>query len=111
MPVVESTKFAYGQRATLGDPAFTANVSMLESSYLTEDVAAAARARIVTNQTFPVGYYNPTNFYPTRESGTSHLATADGSGMAVSLTTTVNLLWGSRVSELNPQSPFEPSLL
>lgn len=74
---------------------------MLERSYLTEEVAAAARAKIVDNATFPTSYYNPSNYYPSRESGTSHLATADGSGMAVSLTTTVNLIWGSRVSELN----------
>jgi gamma-glutamyltranspeptidase/glutathione hydrolase len=72
---------------------------MLETSYLTEEVASEARARIVTNKTFPVSYYDPSNYYPTRESGTSHLATADGSGMSVSLTTTVNLLWGSQVSE------------
>lgn len=72
---------------------------MLERSYLTEEVAAAARAKIVDNATFPTSYYNPSTYYPSRESGTSHLATADGSGMSVSLTTTVNLIWGSRVSE------------
>jgi len=97
--LVEATKFAYGQRATLGDPAFTSNVTMLENSYLTEEIASLARSKIVQNETFPVGYYNPSNYYPTRESGTSHLATADGTGMSVSLTTTVNLLWGSKVSE------------
>jgi gamma-glutamyltranspeptidase/glutathione hydrolase len=98
-PVVEATKFAYGQRATFGDPAFTANVTYLENSYLTDAVAAAARAKIVTGETFPVSYYNPSNYFPSREAGTSHLATADGTGMAVSLTTTVNLIWGSQVSK------------
>ncbi|GMK55224.1 hypothetical protein CspeluHIS016_0202800 [Cutaneotrichosporon spelunceum] len=96
--VVEANKFGYGQRATLGDPAFTSNVSTLEASYLTEEVAAAARALITGNSTHPGTYYNPTNYAPaSKEGGTSHLAAVDGSGMAVSLTTTVNLIWGSQV--------------
>jgi gamma-glutamyltranspeptidase/glutathione hydrolase len=101
--LVEATKFAYGQRANFGDPAFTANVSSLEASYLTEEVAAAARARIVDDKTFTTSYYNPNLYVPSRESGTSHMASADESGMAVSLTTTINLGWGSRVSEFSFQ--------
>ncbi|BEJ16362.1 hypothetical protein CspHIS471_0509670 [Cutaneotrichosporon sp. HIS471] len=96
--LVEANKFGYGQRATLGDPAFTSNVSTLEASYLTDEVAAAARALIPRNTTYPGTYYNPANYAPaSREGGTSHLAAVDGSGMAISLTTTVNLLWGSQV--------------
>ncbi|TXT13775.1 hypothetical protein VHUM_01142 [Vanrija humicola] len=86
-----------GVRATLGDPAFTANVSALEASYLTEPVILAARARIRANATFPPPYYNPDNYFPSREGGTSHLAAVDKDGNAVSLTTTVNLIWGSGV--------------
>lgn len=100
--LIEANKFAYGQRATFGDPAFTPNVTELERAYLTEEVAAEARAKIVSGETFPVSYYNPSNYYTTREGGTSHLATADGKGMAVSLTTTVNLIWGSQVSTYHP---------
>jgi gamma-glutamyltranspeptidase/glutathione hydrolase len=74
-------------------------VTELEAAYLTEEVAAEARAKIVSGETFPVSYYNPSNYYTTREGGTSHLAAVDGNGMAVSLTTTVNLIWGSQVSE------------
>ena len=99
--VVQATKFAYGQRATFGDPAFTTNVTELEKSYLTDAVASAARSKILDNTTFTPAYYDPSGYYPSREAGTSHLATADGSGMAVSLTTTVNLIWGSRVMTPN----------
>ena len=95
--VIQATKFAYGQRATLGDPDFTPNVTQLEQSYLTETVASAVRSKIASNATFTSDYYNPSNYYPSREGGTSHMATADGNGMAVSLTTTINLPWGSRV--------------
>jgi gamma-glutamyltranspeptidase/glutathione hydrolase len=97
--VIQATKFAYGQRANFGDPAFTANVSSLEKSYITENVAKAARAKIVDNDTFNVTYYNSQSYVPTAEGGTSHIAAADATGMAVSLTTTVNLIWGSQVSE------------
>ncbi|CAK9781151.1 gamma-glutamyltranspeptidase [Cutaneotrichosporon oleaginosum] len=96
--LVEANKFGYGQRATLGDPAFTTNVSSLEASYLTETVAGAARALISGNSTHPGTYYNPSNYAPaSREGGTSHLAAVDSGGMAISLTTTINLIWGSRV--------------
>ncbi|WOO81105.1 Glutathione hydrolase proenzyme [Vanrija pseudolonga] len=95
--LVEADKLGYGQRATLGDPAFTANVTALEASYLTEPVIKAARARIHANTTFPPPYYNPDNYFPSREGGTSHLAAVDKDGNAVSLTTTVNLIWGSGV--------------
>jgi gamma-glutamyltranspeptidase/glutathione hydrolase len=107
MVVIEATKFAYGQRATLGDPAFTSNVSSLEQTYITEDVASLARAKISDNQTHPSAYYTPSGYIPTQEFGTSYLATVDGNGMAISLTTTVNLYWGSRVSTYHKQCLFE----
>lgn len=71
-------------------------MSTLEASYLTDAVAAAARAKIVDNATYPLAYYEPTSYTP-REGGTSHLAVVDGDGNAVSLTTTVNLIFGSHV--------------
>lgn len=99
--MVEANKFAYGQRTWLGDPAFTANVSTLEASFLTDEVVAAARAKIVDGKTSNVTYYNPSNYYPTAEGGTSHMAVVDCTGMAISLTTTVNLIWGSQVMTAN----------
>lgn len=95
--IIEATKLAYGQRANYGDPAYTANITALEHLYLTEPVIEAARAEIVDNTTFGNAYYTPTGYVPSAEGGTSHMAVVDGSGMAVSLTTTVNLYWGSRV--------------
>lgn len=74
-------------------------MTTLEKSYLTEQVASEARARISDTQTFGTTYYDPSDYIPPRESGTSHLAVVDSTGMAVSLTTTVNLIFGSQVSE------------
>ena len=83
--VVEANKYAYGQRATFGDTAFTPNVTELERLYLTEPVVAAARARINDTTTYGTASYTPSGYVPGPEAGTSHLAVVDGSGMAVSL--------------------------
>lgn len=72
-------------------------MSTLETSFLTDEVVAAARTKIQDNEVEAVTYYNPSNYYPTAEGGTSHMAVVDKDGMAISLTTTVNLIWGSQV--------------
>ncbi|KAJ7357041.1 gamma-glutamyltranspeptidase [Mycena albidolilacea] len=95
--LIEATQFAYGQRTQYGDPAFTRNVTDLQSFYLTDAAVADVRSKIKDNQTFPVAYYDPANYTPLDDHGTSHMAAIDQEGMAVSLTTTVNLYWGSQV--------------
>ncbi|KAK4699938.1 hypothetical protein P7C70_g6314, partial [Phenoliferia sp. Uapishka_3] len=95
--LVEATKFGYGQRATYGDPAFNANVTELQKYYLTTPVVEEIRSKIVDNQTFNSLYYDPENYSILNDSGTSHMAVIDSTGMAVSLTTTVNTYWGSTV--------------
>ncbi|KAF8213404.1 gamma-glutamyltranspeptidase [Mycena galopus ATCC 62051] len=95
--LIEATQFAYGQRTQYGDPAFTANVTELQQYYLTPAAVEDVRSKILDNQTFPVTYYDPSNYTPLDDHGTSHMAVIDQEGMAVSLTTTVNLYWGSQV--------------
>jgi gamma-glutamyltranspeptidase/glutathione hydrolase len=95
--LIEATRFAYGQRTQYGDPAFTPNVTDLQQYYLTEPVVESLRNKIIDNQTFAVEYYDPFNYTTLLDHGTSHMAAIDKSGMAVSLTTTVNLYWGSQV--------------
>ncbi|KAJ7693149.1 gamma-glutamyltranspeptidase [Mycena rosella] len=95
--LIEATQFAYGQRTQYGDPAFTSNVTDLQKYYLTDAAVADVRSKILDNATFPVPYYDPANYTVLDDHGTSHMAAIDQSGMAVSLTTTVNLYWGSQV--------------
>ncbi|KAL8287474.1 hypothetical protein RQP46_003332 [Phenoliferia psychrophenolica] len=95
--LIEATKFGYGQRATYGDPAFSPNVTELQKYYLTDAVVEEIRTKIVDNQTFNALYYDPENYSILNDSGTSHMAVIDSTGMAVSLTTTVNTYWGSQV--------------
>ncbi|KAK7437861.1 hypothetical protein VKT23_018298 [Stygiomarasmius scandens] len=95
--LIQATKFGYGQRTNYGDPAFTSNVTELEKFYLEESTVEQVRALISDNTTHTPAFYDPTNYTILSDNGTSHVAAMDSNGMAVSLTTTVNLIWGSRV--------------
>lgn len=93
----EAIRFAYAARSEFGDPLFVANMSLFESELLLPDTGADVRAKISDTQTFNVSYYDPSGFESLETPGTSHIATADESGMAISMTTTVNLLFGSNL--------------
>ncbi|KAF7970366.1 hypothetical protein HWV62_24282 [Athelia sp. TMB] len=95
--LIEATQFAYGQRTQYGDPAFTSNVTELQQYYLKPSITSELRSKISDNTTHPIPYYDPQNYTILLDHGTSHMAVIDEAGMAVSLTTTVNLYWGSQV--------------
>ncbi|KIJ28652.1 hypothetical protein M422DRAFT_215303 [Sphaerobolus stellatus SS14] len=95
--LLQATRFGYADRTNFGDPAFTANVSTLEAEFLLESTAEAARAKINDTHNFDPSFYNLNNFLVLSDNGTSHMAAVDAAGNAVSLTTTVNLFWGSQV--------------
>ena len=103
--LIQATRFGYGQRTNFGDPAYTANVSTLEAEFLQPSTAQAIRGRI-DNVTHPAIYYNEANYLVLNDGGTSHIAVVDQEGNAVSLTTTVNLYWGSRVMTSDGASDF-----
>lgn len=133
--MVESMRFAYAavrssypfslskpltssQRSNLGDPAFIGGLQAYENDMLQNDNAARIRNKI-TDTSHGVAYYDPTGLEVLDTPGTSHIVTADASGMAVTLTTTINLLFGSTImvpetgiiinDEMNGESQF-PSL-
>ncbi|KAI1374819.1 gamma-glutamyltranspeptidase [Hypoxylon crocopeplum] len=91
----ESMRFAYGAHQALGDPSFVADAPRLEADMLDAEHAAEIRKRIRDDATQPVENYDPRHVYVPEDHGTSHVSTADAAGMAVSSTTTVNLLFGS----------------
>ncbi|CAE6470101.1 unnamed protein product [Rhizoctonia solani] len=93
----EAIKFAYGQRMSIGDPAFVKNVSELQTFYLEPSTSKELADKISLSTTYPSYYYNPENYTAQRESGTSHLVAADASGLVVSLTSTVNYYFGSQL--------------
>ena len=93
----EAIRFGYGKRASFGDPDFTHDMAKLEAGMLNRTFAANTKARISDKHTLNVSDYDPEGFESHEDHGTSHVATADASGMAVSLTTTINLFFGSGV--------------
>ncbi|KAJ0163446.1 Gamma-glutamyltransferase [Colletotrichum tanaceti] len=93
----EAMRFAYGQRTKLGDPSFVDGMSAYTRGMLSPETGALVRSRISGAATYNVSYYNPDGLESLETPGTSHVAAADASGLAISLTTTVNLLFGSRV--------------
>lgn len=94
---IEATKFAYGERANYGDPAFVKNVSRLQSEYLQVDYAKEKRHRIKDDGVLPKEAYDPSRFDILTDAGTSHLVAIDKHGLAVTMTTTVNTFFGSKV--------------
>lgn len=94
--MVEAQKFGFAARTRIGDPSFALNNSVLVAKMSTKKFADLIAANLTDDHTHPVEYYNP-EFDIVTDHGTSHASTIDSNGMAVSLTTTVNLVFGSRV--------------
>ncbi|KAF4125880.1 gamma-glutamyltranspeptidase / glutathione hydrolase [Geosmithia morbida] len=95
----EAMRFAYAARLEIGDPDFVPHMADLEADMLSEVNAKKIRDRIRDNQTLPVEEYNPKKIFAPEGHGTSHISTADASGMATALTTTVNLLFGAQIMD------------
>lgn len=93
----ESMKFAYGMRAELGDPLYLTGIDAYQSAMVSAATAAEIRAKISDTHTYNVSYYDPKGLESLETPGTSHVVTADHSGLAISLTTTINTLFGSKV--------------
>lgn len=91
----EAMRFAYGAHQALGDPGYVDDIDSLETAMLDADAAAKVRHHILDNSTQPVSHYDPKHIYTAESYGTSHVVTADASGLTVSATTTVNTLYGS----------------
>jgi len=84
-------------RANLGDPSFVDGLQEYLDEMVTDATAAEVRGKISDLHTLNVSAYDPKGLKSLQTHGTSHVVTADASGMAVSLTTTVNLLFGSQL--------------
>ncbi|GAD96923.1 gamma-glutamyltranspeptidase [Paecilomyces variotii No. 5] len=93
----EAIRFAYGQRTNLGDPSFVEGIAEYEDDLLKDSTAQMIRRRISDFHTQNVSAYDPDGIESLETPGTSHIVTADHTGLAISLTTTVNLLFGSQL--------------
>ncbi|KAJ4156431.1 hypothetical protein NW754_008060 [Fusarium falciforme] len=84
----EAMKFGYGMRSNLGDPSFVKGLSQYQAEMLSNATAEEVRSKITGK---------PLGLESLDTPGTSHLVAMDKSGLAISLTTTVNLIFGSQV--------------
>ncbi|KAK4198481.1 gamma-glutamyltranspeptidase [Triangularia verruculosa] len=95
--LTEAMKFAYGARQELGDPDFIRGLTSFQKTMISEEKAQQVRKMILDNQTQALEVYNPRSVYAAESFGTSHLVASDGTGMTVTSTTTINLLFGARI--------------
>ncbi|RVD85501.1 uncharacterized protein DFL_003822 [Arthrobotrys flagrans] len=95
--LVEAMRFGYALRAELGDPDFVEGLDAYQQSMISPELAEEIRSKICFSRTLEVKEYNPKGLESLDTPGTAQMSTADASGLAVSLTTTINLLFGSTV--------------
>ncbi len=95
--LVEAFKHGYAQRTELGDMAFI-NITQRLTEIISKDNAALLRFNISDTTTFPVDYYHP-HFEPVESPGTTHISAIDESGMAVAVTSTINLVFGAKLMD------------
>ncbi|KAL2092468.1 hypothetical protein ACEWY4_012266 [Coilia grayii] len=94
---VETFKFANGLKRFLRDPRFSSSKEALAATQ--DEFAKRIRAIISDGQTHDALYYNVT---PSVDSmGTTHVSLMDEDGMAVSVTSTINHIFGSKVFSPN----------
>jgi len=96
---IEALKFGSAQRTRIGDPTYMNTSSLKEIQQIsTQREAKYLRSKLDDEHTHDLDYYEP--LFDIRDShGTMHLGTLDESGMAVALTSTVNLIFGSQVMD------------
>lgn len=93
----QSMRFAYGMRTQLGDPLYLEGIDEYQDQMISAETAAEVRGKISDSRTFDVSYYDPQGLESLETPGTSHIVAADHTGLAITLTTTVNLLFGSKL--------------
>ncbi|KAJ6018427.1 hypothetical protein N7499_002848 [Penicillium canescens] len=93
----EAMRFGYGERSKLGDPLFVDGMAEYEMEMLDQSTIDDIRSRISDIRTQNVSAYDPAGIESLDTPGTSHIAAADHTGLAISVITTINLLFGSHV--------------
>ena len=96
----EAMRWSYSERGELGDPDYFEGMLEKEDEMLSGERIEYIHDRLSDNKTRDPAHYNTTAsqtyFQPTNH-GTSHIVTSDRSGLSITLTSTVNLLFGSHL--------------
>lgn len=97
--LVEVLKFGFAARTKVCDPLFN-NSTYRIGEISTKAYADTILGNITDDQTHPPEYYKP-EYDVLVDHGTSHSSVVDKNGMAVSLTSTINLIFGSQILDPN----------
>ncbi|XP_051760347.1 gamma-glutamyltransferase 5a isoform X3 [Ctenopharyngodon idella] len=90
---VETCKFANGLKNFMKDPNFASQTEAVE--IIQKQFADKVRAKISPDRTYDASYYNVTPYLDSH--GTTHVSVLAEDGMAVSVTSTINHIFGSRI--------------
>ncbi|KAI9463549.1 gamma-glutamyltranspeptidase [Lactarius psammicola] len=94
--LVEATKCKAPLRTHICDPAFNNDPEKIASKIPLKSYGTLISKNMTDDRTHPASYYQPIFDVP-EDHGTSHTSIVDSNGMAVAITSTVNLVFGSLV--------------
>lgn len=99
--VIETFKHAYGQRTNLGDmemePDLKESIAETLNNLISQEFADHVRTLIYDNRTFSNYDYYGANFTTVEDHGTANMAVLAANGDAVTVTSTINNYFGSKV--------------
>jgi gamma-glutamyltranspeptidase/glutathione hydrolase/leukotriene-C4 hydrolase len=99
--MVEAFKYMFALRSQLGDTDCEGcdkeGVWRVVNDSISLDYAASIKANISDKQTHNISYYHAKFAPPPTDHGTTHLSVLSPDGMAVSVTSTINTYFGSKV--------------
>ncbi|KAL3420528.1 gamma-glutamyltranspeptidase [Phlyctema vagabunda] len=93
----EAMRFAYGAHNELGDPDFFSYMESYVEAMISESSAAGIRGKILDDRTQNVSVYDPKGYAVNENHGTTHVVASDSSGLSITSTTTINLLFGAQL--------------
>lgn len=99
--IVETFKYAYAKRTQLGDPHFNSSIYDLMADLTSKEYAKHVRAQIKDNMTYQDPDYYGAVFNQKEDHGTAHISILAPNGDAVSVTSTINLLFGAKEISLS----------
>lgn len=98
--ITEAFKHAYGHRTDIGDPRFT-NITEILNTLQSEEFIQKTRSKILDTSTSQDPQYYGANFAVPEDHGTANIVVVAQNGDAVAVTSTVNLLFGSKFASLS----------
>lgn len=94
--IVESLKFGYGKRTQLGDSEFIEGIQELIKTLTSDKYVEETRAKIFDNKTFSDPQYYGGDYALKEDHGTAHISVLAPNGDAVSVTSTINYVFGAQ---------------